>query len=517
MNISFGSSDAYEQSHSIVKLDRFILATRDSGYKSTVSALAELVDNAIQAKAKNIHINSTYQSETKEIEITIFDNGMGMSPEELRQSLRFGGSTRFDSRKGLGRFGMGLPNASLSQCQRVEIYSWQNKKTYETYLDVEEISQGKFSEVPEPILLDEFLVPPEINSAKSGTLIKWKKCDRLDNKRISTLETKLRKGLGQQFRHFLWNDVKIFLNGACIDAIDPLGLRDQNLKFFSKIFEEIELPFRLSNNRGVSHVKAIFTQLPLAELHKLSNKEKASLGITKGAGISIIRSGREIDFGWFFMDKRKENYDDWWRAELSFEPDMDEFFGVSHTKQQIKPSGEITKILSDQFSPVIRALNTWVRETNLKLKITGRPSQVEHRFKSLNGRLPKISERIKDLQKTTEEYLHLNFPMLLKKEYKSKDFEILEDNIEALDFYSHYFYKDRIFLVLNKRHQFYKNIYAPLKEEESSISEKLLDIIDTLLLTAARAEQQIEKENDALSVENFRREWGGLLSKIAEV
>jgi hypothetical protein len=44
----------------------------------------------------------------------------------------------------------------------------------------------------------------------------------------------------------------------------------------------------------------------------LSNEEKSSLGISKRAGVSILRGGREIDYGWHFMgSKRKENYDDW--------------------------------------------------------------------------------------------------------------------------------------------------------------------------------------------------------------
>ena len=48
-----------------------------------------------------------------------------MDAETLTEALRFGGTTSFNSRKGLGRFGMGLPNASLSQARRVDVYTWQ--------------------------------------------------------------------------------------------------------------------------------------------------------------------------------------------------------------------------------------------------------------------------------------------------------------------------------------------------------------------------------------------------------
>src|SRR3954467_6830251 len=144
---------------SIIALDKFIQATRDSGYKGTASAISELVDNSIQAGAKRISITviaSAVDGEEKTIEISVFDNGCGMDPFTLRQALRFGGSTRFGDRSGLGRYGMGLPNASLSQARRVTVYTWQTaggqpggrspkmaaaraERVYMSYLDVAEI------------------------------------------------------------------------------------------------------------------------------------------------------------------------------------------------------------------------------------------------------------------------------------------------------------------------------------------------------------------------------------------
>jgi anti-sigma regulatory factor (Ser/Thr protein kinase) len=104
-----------------VAVDKFIHATRDSGYKGTSSAVAELVDNAIQAGATQITVSLTVDADQDEhpIILTVIDNGSGMDARTLRNSLRFGGSTRFNDREGLGRYGMGLPNSSLSQAQRV--------------------------------------------------------------------------------------------------------------------------------------------------------------------------------------------------------------------------------------------------------------------------------------------------------------------------------------------------------------------------------------------------------------
>src|ERR1043166_3706392 len=89
---------------SIIALDKFIQATRDSGYKGTASAISELVDNSIQAGAKQISISvkaKAADDDDKAIEVAVLDNGCGMDPFTLRQALRFGGSTRFGDRRGL--------------------------------------------------------------------------------------------------------------------------------------------------------------------------------------------------------------------------------------------------------------------------------------------------------------------------------------------------------------------------------------------------------------------------------
>ena len=90
---------------SIIALDKFIKATRDSGYKGTSSAVAELVDNAIQADANRIEIRVTRTDpdDPHSMELVVHDNGSGMDRQTLRSGLRFGGSTRFNDRRGLGR------------------------------------------------------------------------------------------------------------------------------------------------------------------------------------------------------------------------------------------------------------------------------------------------------------------------------------------------------------------------------------------------------------------------------
>jgi hypothetical protein len=101
----------------------------------------------------------------------------------------------------------------------------------------------------------------------------------------------------------------------------------------------------------------------------MSNVEKNAAGIAKGAGVSIVRAGREIDCGWFFMgQKRRENYDDWWRCEVRFEPDLDEMFGVTHTKQEIHPTEMLLGILTPDMEKIARDLNGRARKAFVEVK-----------------------------------------------------------------------------------------------------------------------------------------------------
>src|SRR5581483_11962162 len=398
---------------SIIALEKFILATRDSGYKGTASAISELVDNAIQANATDISISIGSSGEDKkDISVSVLDNGCGMDAFTLRQALRFGGSTRFGDRGGLGRHGMGLPNASLSLSRRVTVYTWSFQRgdrqgrrlsergnraspdrVYMSYLDIDEIVQGKLDQVPSPTLIKN---PPAQCSGPSGTFVVWTRCDRLDYRRVSTITRKLVPELGRRFRHFLWKGVRISINGDPVIPIDPLYLRPGGKVTGARLFGE-ELRYEIAaddeKRKVTGTVRVRFSELPVHEWHKLSNEEKRRIGVSNGAGVSIVRAGREVDYGWFFMgSKRRENYDDWWRCEIQFDPVLDEAFGITHTKQQIRPTAYLLEALTPDLETTARALNARARKAHLAIKAGERFSEAERvatGCEKLLRRLPK--------------------------------------------------------------------------------------------------------------------------------
>jgi hypothetical protein len=510
---------------SIIAVDRFILATRDSGYKGTASAVAELVDNSLQAGAQHVTIEIETIAEDCEspFRVSVLDDGCGMDRRTLRQALRFGGSSRFDDRSGLGRYGMGLPNSSLSQARRVEVYCWQRPgAVLYSYLDVDEIASRQIIEVPEPraVALPAWNGKPR---SSSGTLVVWSRCDRLDHRRSSTIIRNLHRPLGRMFRYFLWDGVEIGINGGVVAPVDPLYLRERHEKRAATAFGkpiEYEIEARSSNGAvtGCGTVVVRFSELPVHAWHHLPNEEKRRLGIANGAGVSVVRANREIDFGWFFMgSKRRENYDDWWRCEVRFEPILDEAFGITHTKQQIRPQEYLVESLSSDMENIGKALNTRVRQAHLEVRAVDRTVEVE-RTATERDQLLKPLPRAANVpgQESLADQLAKRHPSILEKaapgENGSVQYRIIQDEVKDTSFYSFVIKDGLLVLVLNREHPFYRRLYKPLVENETPENKDIRAQVDLLLLAAARAEAAATREAQRETLVQFRKTWSDNLA-----
>ena len=513
-------STSGEQDYSIVAVDRFIQATRDSGYKGTTSAVAELIDNSIQAGATKISVSLTIDEDEGEypIVLRIVDNGCGMDSRTLRTALRFGGSTRFNDRSGLGRYGMGLPNSSLSQAQRLTVHTWSSKegRVLKSYLDLDEIASGAMTEVPKPRRVSR---PIFVNGYNSGTAVTWTRCDRLDNRRISTIARKLLLALGRRFRYFLWDGVSISVNEIPVEAVDPLYLHPLAMysgatPFAGEMAYEIAANPHEPSTTGIVRVR--FSELPVDEWSKLSNREKRVRGITKGAGVSIVRSGREVDYGWFFLGgKRRENYDDWWRCEIEFDPVLDEAFGITHTKQQIRPRPHLVEALSADMESTARVLNSRARKAHLRVKIAERFTVSEERASSKDDMLTPLppTPRLRDKQVLGSLGKMLSgAPTSEENTNGSTRYRILPTPLSETVFFNYARDKGRLVLVINPDHPFFKVVYKPLLESDDPRDVALRSQIDLLLLAAARTEALLEDGDVLQFAERIRNGWSDTLA-----
>ena len=500
----------------LVDSRQFIQAIRDSGYKGTPSAIAELVDNAFEAQATKVQVlilDDVTDPKNAEFKRTVevLDNGSGMPPQTLHLALQFGGSTRFDSRTGTGRYGMGLPSSSVSQARRVDVFTWARPgMVWHSYLDVDEVASGGLDGIPKP---KRRAYPVESSEAKlaSGTLVRWTRCDRLSAIRQSTLVRALHREIGRVFRHQIWKGNQILINGEPIKAIDPLLLTppDDLDEAAEPVGEPLEFPITVRNGRPgrprTSLVTVRFARLPVARWTDMSVQDKRRYGISKGAGVSILRAGREIDFGWYFMgSKRKENYDDWWRCEVHFEPDLDEIFGVSHTKQGIRPTEELKEILSPDLEAIAHRLNAGIRKAFADHKpVTNTAAK---RAEAVDPCLPPAKRVPKTLRPINAPWAPAQRAKINGLQYRA-----MNRHLQSDEFFRPTFKNNRLTITINKDHSFFEKLYGQLSNGDAIESESVRYYLDAILFASARAETLLDDPNEREAAARARKLWGTVL------
>lgn len=487
----------------VVATQTFIAAIRDSGYKGTSWAVAELLDNAIEASATVVDVSILERPDTDERSVAVTDNGNGMHHRLMQVALQFGGSTRFNSRQGLGRYGMGLPCSALSQARRIDLYSWQRPgHVWWTYLDIDEIVEKHQDFVPAAQQLPTSSLPFTVQS-QSGTVVVLTKCDRLEYKRTSALIAKLRYELGRIFRGALVRGIVLRLNGAPVAAIDPLFITGSGLTGARSFGPPLELQVRVPGESSSSTVTVTFSELPVNAWHSFSNKAKREHAIAKGAGVSIVRAGREIDHGWYFMgDKRRENYDDWWRCEIAFEPVLDELFGVTHTKQRITPTDALNEILSPHIEAAAHTLNARVRNAFTALReqlhSTGASKRAEH----ADGLLDPPTGISRAMRASSPDSWHIRGLRYRIREKELGEQLFIEPALVR---------SGCLQLDINMRHAFFEAVYAPLSKRDGD-GKGTLQSIELLLLAFARAECTVRDRRDRAAARRLRERWSGTLA-----
>ena len=344
-----------------------IKSLRSSGYKNTAAAIGELIDNSIQAEATEVHVVLSTQinqglRKTRRInEIAVIDNGRGMDPSLLRQALRLGFGTNRDSADGMGKFGMGLPQASISQAKRIDVWSWVSggrSTSKHAFIDLTDNNWMANHVIEEP---DNKQTPSILEKivpdADHGTIVKWSVLDRIDWKKADTVFNRIENLIGRMYRHWLSsNKVSIVLDvlendGKIIKTelfkpVDPLFL-DENAKSGNeapetpmfKLYAKDVKKYHLETENGTEDVEVVLTfsiakdNVRLMEGTNAGSKDFGKLALDC-MGVSIVREGRELELNkdWNIPSPKDPRHR-WWGAEISFSRDLDDIFGVTNNKQ----------------------------------------------------------------------------------------------------------------------------------------------------------------------------------------
>jgi hypothetical protein len=449
---------------------------RRSGYRNTASAAREIVDNAIEAKATRIDVFFDQSKREKgkgkkEAEavtaVAFLDNGSGMSDTMARYALSWGAGTHFDELGTIGKFGFGLPNASINQTRRVEVYSKRrtDKVITKAWLDINSVQAHGLTHIeePEPAELPEFVqryLKENGLTFEHGTVVVWVTPDRLSYRKASTLKEHLLDDFGVVYRYML-GDVELNVSGKKVEAVDPFFLTPGSRYYLPedqggaiKVYEQM-IPVRYyqdeeSGGLHLDHVEkaseldpenektlavgaievCIVRFPPGFSIHK---KGKADIDahrrfeIRKARrGMSFVRHDREIETVDVFPRSMRDvsaGLGDWpllqgyayhWGIEVRFNPQLDEVFGIANDKQTVRPIEDFWKLLaSEQFEidALLKAENNWQTKEREKKKsvitISEEPSPAENAAAladRIDGEPNKVPEKDQEkVEKATEE------------------------------------------------------------------------------------------------------------------
>ncbi len=290
-----------------------IHALRNIGYKAQ-TAIADIVDNSIDARATTINLQFEY--EDGDGYILIKDNGVGMSDAELQQAMTIGSKDPRDTRNKneLGRFGMGLKTASFSLGKRLSVISKKDGKISERCWDLDLVSEHNewylCRKVPE------FILDKLPNIEDNGTIVYIDKLDRFSKAGTSSPLKKnsyfakikrISDYLELVYHLLLNNNLIITINNNQLNGWDPF-LLDMPEAIREKIIEGEKQAFRVNGKR------VIVRPYILPHPSNYNSTEFAHAGGIKGwrehQGFYIYRENRLVTFGdWFGLFKKESVYD----------------------------------------------------------------------------------------------------------------------------------------------------------------------------------------------------------------
>ena len=330
---------------------------RDIGYDS-VAALADLVDNSVAAGATQVDIEIVFDG--RDSYVLIADNGGGMTESELTEALRFG--TRRDYELGeLGRYGLGLKTASISQCRRLTVVTRRAltyRRIYVKTLDLDHIDDTDRWEVIDPPSDSAAYRSLDWLNEGPGTVVLWEGLDRIlpdrrpeggwARRRLEQLAARASEYLGMVFHRFLDGEARrpeslaITVNGEKVASWNPFApLEDERMELPPQSFEISvgDLYGRVGLQRYVLPPRSRFSSL--TEFERLSGPNKWN----RQQGLYIYRADRLIQHGGWCGVRALDEHTKFARASLDFQTDLDDLFQINVAKMRVALPTEVRGVL----------------------------------------------------------------------------------------------------------------------------------------------------------------------------
>ena len=363
-----------------------IESTRAIGY-SLEAAVADIIDNSIAANAKNVDI---YFFPVDGAYIAILDNGKGMTEEEIDVAMQYGSKNPTEERdkKDLGRFGLGLKTASLSQCRCLTVISKQGDNLEGRQWDIDHVTEvGDWSlNVLDEEDIQQIPQFDELIKHESGTLVVWQKLDRLKAGEINfelSLGRKIdrvRDHLSLVYHRYLAGEsgitkLKLSINGEKIKGIDPF-LTEKSVQAMDDETLVIQGNKILVRPYILPHI----SKLTSDEIKMLGGKD----GLRKQQGFYVYRNKRLLVWGTWFRMMRQGDLSKLARIRVDIPNTLDDLWTLDIKKSSALPPAEVRKNLEIIINQIAeRSKRTWTFRG--KKEVSDTETHVWNRMKNKQG------------------------------------------------------------------------------------------------------------------------------------
>ncbi len=316
---------------------------RAFGY-SLRTAIADLIDNSVAAKARNVWVHFNWDG--PDSHITVKDDGVGMTERELIAAMRPGSQSPLEVRepKDLGRFGLGLKTASFSQCRRLTVVSKvMNGKLVARCWDLDYVNETKEWRLlktiePEPLKLLKETIP------YNGTIVLWQKMDRITGhtrsedekayKRFLESIEGVKQHLEMVFHRYLEPSygLNIWINGKQITGWDPFLRAEKATQ---------ELPMEKLSCDGSDLTVVPFVLPHQSKITQATHKRASGVnGWNAQQGFYVYRNKRLLVGGdWLGLGFQKEEHYKLARIQIDLPNSMDGEWQIDVKKSRAKPPG----------------------------------------------------------------------------------------------------------------------------------------------------------------------------------
>lgn len=361
-------------------------STRAVGY-SLETAVADIIDNSIAASASRSEI---FFFPLGEAYIAVLDNGTGMNEDELNTAMQYGSKDPVDRRgtADLGRFGLGLKTASLSQCRCLSVISKQGETLIGRRWDLDHVANACDWSL---LLLDqdEIQTVPEIQhllEKDSGTLVVWQNLDRLQAGEIQFEQTFGRKmdvvrdHLALVYHRYLSGEagikkLRIEINGERILPADPF-LKDKS----TRPMDDEVIVIRGEKVLVRPYILPHISRMTSDEISLLGGKE----GLRRHQGFYVYRNKRLLVWGTWFRMMRQGDMSKLARIQVDLSNTLDDLWALDIKKSSALPPAEMRENLRSIIDRIAeKSRRTWTFRG--KKEISDTTVHVWNRLKSPSG------------------------------------------------------------------------------------------------------------------------------------